>query len=129
MNFSVLDHLEIMTSKDNTEWCQKLVKEGVLDHEGTVNANKLNLMSGASVSPLLDAMQEADMNINEVFEHFKKLHDHNDFHAMYYLVYIIYSALEIDLPYLFLALSCNESVLGKYMDEFILDYEDCLTDM
>lgn len=70
MNYSILDHLEIMTSKDKVEWCAKLVKEGVLDQAGTVNANKMNLMSGASVSPLLDAMQEADMNINEVFEHF-----------------------------------------------------------
>ena len=79
MNYSVLDHLEILTSKNNVEWCEKLVKEGVLDQAGTVNANKLNLMSGASVSSLLDAMQEADMNINEVYEHFNELHGHSDF--------------------------------------------------
>lgn len=129
MNYSVLDHLEIFTSKNNLEWCEKLVKEGVLDQAGSVNANKLNLMSGASVSSLLDAMQEADMSINEVYEHFKELHGQSEFKSMYYLLYIIYSALEIDLPYLFLALSCNESVLEKYMDEFILDYKDCLSDM
>lgn len=86
MNYSVLDHIEIMTSKDNVEWCQKLVKEGVLDQVGTVNANKLNLISGASVPPLLDAMQEADMNVSEVYEHLKELHELNDFHTMHYLL-------------------------------------------
>ncbi len=53
VSFSILDHLKIMTSKDNVESCEKLIKEGALDQEGTVNANKLNQMSGASVSHII----------------------------------------------------------------------------
>jgi hypothetical protein len=129
MNYSVLDHLEILINKDSEERCEKLTKEGVLDEDGSINANKLNLMIGAFVSYLLDSMQEADMNLKEVIEHFKELHTSGDVKAMYYLLYIIFEALEIELPYLFLAVSGKESMLSKYMDEFLLDFEDCLIDM
>lgn len=129
MNFSIIDHLEILINKDSEGSCEKLTKEGVINKDGSINVNKLNLMIGAFVSSLLDSMKEADMNLEEVFEHFKKLHSSGDVKAMYYLLYIIFEALEIELPYLFLAVSGKESVLSKYMEEFMLDYEDCLTDM
>jgi hypothetical protein len=129
MNYALLDHLEIFMSRDTGEWVNKLIKEGVANTQGEINADKLNLLTGAFVSSLLDAMREADIDINEVHERFKQLHSHGDVHAMYYLLYLIFATLEIDLPYLFLAVSANETVLAKYLDEFMLDFEDYLTDI
>lgn len=129
MNYALLDHLEIFMSRDTGELVNKLIKEGVANTQGEISADKLNLMTGAFVSSLLDAMQEADIDINEVHERFKQLHSRGDVYAMYYLLYLIFAMMEIDLPYLFLAVSANEAVLAKYMDEFMLDFEDYLTDI
>ena len=106
-----------------------LVKEGVLDLDGLMNVNKLNLMAGAFTSSLVDTMREEEMNINEVYARFMQLHEKGETHAMYYLLCLIFSSLEMDLPYLFLAVGIDEAVLARYMDEFVKDYEDCLGDL
>jgi hypothetical protein len=126
MNYTLLDHLEVFTSRDDEKWHDMLVREGVYDQNGMIQANKLNLMTGAFTSSLVNAMREEEMNVIEVYDRFRQLHEKNEVHAMYYLLYLIFATLEIDLPYLFLAVGAEEAVLAGYMDEFLKDYEDCM---
>lgn len=128
MNYSLLDHLEVFTSRDDEKWHDMLVREGVLDQNGMTQANKLDLMTGAFTSSIVDAMREEEMNISEVYDRFRQLHEKNEIHAMYFLLYLVFATLEIDLPYLFLAIGAEENVLARYMDEFLKDFEDCLGD-
>jgi hypothetical protein len=129
MNYNLLDHLEVITSRDDAKWHDMLIKEGVLDESGILNPSKLNLMVGAFASSLVDVMREEEMNVNEVYARFKQLHEKGETHAMYYLLFFVFTTLEMDLPYLFLAAGKDEAVLARYMDEFIKDYEDCLDDL
>jgi hypothetical protein len=129
MNYNLLDHLEVITGEDDGKWRDMLIKDGVIDEIGVENANKLNLMVGAFTSSLVETMCEEEMNVNEVLTRFKQLNEKGETQAMYYLLYLVFAALEMNLPYLFLAIGEDEAVLARYMDEFTEDYEDCLNDL
>jgi hypothetical protein len=76
-----------------------------------MTVNRLNLLTGAFASTLIDVMRE-DEYVGQAYGCFGQLFDEYDTQAMYYLLYLFYVTVEIGLPYLFLAVGgCNHYVL------------------
>jgi len=90
--------------------------------------NKLNLMSGAYASSLLDAIVEADMNPQEVIEYAEGLHQQNQYMGVYYFLLYLFAALEMDIPYLYLQLPRSPEALQYYIGELIAVIKDCALD-
>jgi hypothetical protein len=86
MNIQMLDLLDKAIDQDS-EYDKALpIKEGVLTSENRIVKNKLNLMSGAYASSLLDAIVETDMNPQEVIEYIESLHQQNQNMGIYYFL-------------------------------------------
>jgi hypothetical protein len=58
------------------------------------------------------------MDVNEVYACFKQLKEKGETHAIYYLLYLVFATLEMDMPYLFLAVGEEEAELARYIDKF-----------
>lgn len=128
MNFQMLDLLDKAIDQD-TEYDQAmLTKEGVLTPEKQIVKNKLNLMSGAYASNLLDAIVEADMNPQEVIEYIESLHQQTQYMGIYYFLLYLFAALEMDVPYLYMQLPRDLEALQYYIGELIADIKDCAFD-
>jgi len=128
MNFQMLDLLDKAIDQD-TEYDQAmLTKEGVLTSENQIDKNKLNLMSGAYASNLLDAIVEADMNPQEVIEYIGNLYQQNQYMGVYYFLLYLFAALEMDIPYLYMQLPRHPEALQYYIGELIADIKDCALD-
>ena len=105
-----------------------LTREGVLTSENQIVLNKLNLMSGAYVSALMDAIEEADMNPQEVLDHIENLHKQNQYMGIYYFLLYLFAALQMDVPYLFMQLPSHTKALQYYIHELIADMKDFCMD-
>lgn len=128
MNFQMLDLLDKAIDQDSEYDKAILIKEGVLISENRIVKNKLNLMSGAYASSLLDAIVEADMNPQEVIEYVESLHQQNQYMGVYYFLLYLFVALEMDIPYLYMQLPRNPEALQYYFGELIADIKDCALD-
>ncbi|MHB1315316.1 MAG: hypothetical protein ACYCX2_07520 [Christensenellales bacterium] len=128
MNFQMLDLLDKAIDQDSEYDKAILIKEGVLTSENRIVKNKLNLMSGAYASSLLDAIVEADMNPQEVIEYAEGLHQQNQYMGVYYFLLYLFAALEMDIPYLYLQLPRSPEALQYYIGELIADIKDCALD-
>jgi len=126
MNFQMIDLLEKAIDKDFENDKAILTKEGVLTSENRVVLNKLNLMSGAYTSSLVEAIIEADMNPQEVLAYIESLHQQNQYMGIYYFLLYLFAALEMEIPYLFMQLPNNKEVLWLYIGELIADMKDCV---
>ena len=85
-------------------------------------------MSGAYASNLLDAIVEADMDPQEVIEYIGNLHQQNQYMGAYYFLLYLFTALEMDIPYLYMQLPRNPEALQYYIGELIADIKDCAVD-
>lgn len=83
-------------------------------------------MSGAYASKLMDAFVEADMNPQEVLAYVESLQQQNQYMGIYYFLLYLFSALEMEIPYLFMQLPSNMEVLQLYIGELIADMKDCI---
>lgn len=128
MNFQMIDLLEKAIDKDLENDKVILTKEGVLTSENQIVLNKLNLMSGAYASNLMDAIVEADMNSQEVLAYIEGLHQQNQYMGIYYFLLYLFAALEMDVPYLFMQLPSHTEVLRLYIGELIADMKECTLD-
>jgi hypothetical protein len=129
MNYQVIDLLDKVIAKETENDLALLRKEGVLTSEGQIERNKLNLMSGAYASDLLDGVVEANMNTTEVIEYIEGLQRQNQFMGIYFFLLILLSALDMDIPYLFMQLPSNTEVLRIYIGELIADMKDYSLDL
>lgn len=125
MNFQMIDLLEKAIDKDFENDKAILTKEGVLNSENHIVLNKLNLMSGAYASDLMDAIIEADMNPSEILAYIENLLQQNQYIGIYYFLLYLFAALEMKIPYLFMQLPINTEVLRLYIGELIADMKDC----
>jgi hypothetical protein len=129
MNYQFVDLLDKVIAKDTGNDLLILSKEGVLASDGHVVHNKLNLMTGAYASDLLDNILEADMNIQEVILFIEGLQQQNQCMGIYFFLLYLFSAFEMDVPYLFTQLPSNIEVLQSYVMELIEDIKDCSLDI
>ena len=86
MNFQMIDLLDKAIDQDLEIDKEILTKEGVLTTENQIVLNKLNLMSGAYASKLMDAIVEADMNPHEVLDYIESLQQQNQYIGIYYFL-------------------------------------------
>lgn len=129
MNFQMIDLLEKAIDKDFENDKAILTKEGVLTSENQIVLNKLNLMSGAYASNLVDAIVEADMNPSEILAYVESLHQQNQYMGIYYFLLYLFATLEMETPYLFMQLPGHTEVLRLYIGELIADMKDCILDL
>ena len=128
MNYKMIDLLDKAIDKDLENDKEILTKEGVLTSENKIVLNKLNLMSGAYVSKLMDTVAEADMNPQELLAYIESLHQQNQYMGIYYFLLYVFPGLEMEIPYLFMQLPSNTEVLQLYIGEIIADMKDCILD-
>ncbi len=129
MNFQIIDLLDKLVSKDSEYDLSILMKEGVLSTEGQIVLNKLNLMTGAFASELLDNIADADINIQEVMEHLGHLMKRNEYTGCYYFLLTLFIAVDMDVPYLFIQLHSHLEVMRQYINELVDDIKDYSLDM
>lgn len=128
MNFEMIDLLDKAIDKD-IEYDKILLRnEGVLTGNGEIVKNKLNLMTGAYATNLLDAIEEADMSVQEIIEHVERLYQGNQLTGVFYFLLYLITALGIELPYLYMQLPSHEAALRFYIGELIADMKDCFMD-
>lgn len=129
MNFQMLDLLDKAIAQDTDDDLALLTKEGVVTPDGQIVRNKLNLMSGAYTSDLLDNVVEANMNTTEVIEYIEGMQQQNQYMGIYFFLLSLFSALEMDVPYLFIQLPSKSEVLRLYILELIADLKDYCMDV
>ena len=128
MNYKMIDLLDKVIDQDLENDKQILDKEGVMTSENQIAINKLNLMTGAYASVLMDAIVEADMNPQEAVDYIENLYKQNQYMGIYYFLLYLFAALEMDVPYLFMQLPCHTQALQYYIHELIADMKDCCMD-
>ena len=128
MNYQTLDYLDKVVAQyfesDNT----LLIEEGVLSTDGHIVLNKINLMTGAYTSNLAERILEADMNLQEAITYLEQLQKQDQYMGIYYFLFHLFAALQMDLPYLFMQLPSHTQVLQYYIHELIADLKDCSMD-
>jgi hypothetical protein len=75
MKYQMIDYLDKMIAQDFEGDILLLKKEGVLSSNGQVILNKLNLMTRAYASNLVDLIQEADMDLQEIINYMENLQE------------------------------------------------------
>lgn len=128
MKYQMLDYLDKAISQDFESDNTLLIKEGVLSTDGHIVLNKINLMTGAYASNLADRILEADMDLQEVITYIEQLQKQNQYMGIYYFLFHLFAALQMDLPYLFIQLPSHTQVLQYYIHELIADLKDCSMD-
>lgn len=128
MNYQMLDYLDKVVAQDFESDNTLLIKEGLLSTEDQIVLNKINLMTGAYASNLADRILEADMDLQEVITYLEQLQKQNQYMGIYYFLFHLFAALQMDTPYLFMQLSSHAQVLQYYIHELIADLKDCSMD-
>lgn len=85
-------------------------------------------MTGAYASNLADRILEADINLQEVITYLEQLQKQNQYMGIYYFLFHLFAALQMDIPYLFMQLPSHTQVLQYYIHELIVDLKDCSMD-
>lgn len=75
MKYQMIDYLDKVISRDFEGDIPLLKKEGVLSSSGQIVLNKINLMTGACASKLVDLIQEADLDLQEVITYMEVLEE------------------------------------------------------
>jgi hypothetical protein len=128
MNFDMIDLLDKIIAPDVQPDLAILRTEGVLTSDSKVVKNKLNLMTGAYADDLLNAIEEAEMDPLEVIEHLETLCQDNQYMGVFYFLLYLFTAMEMQPPYLYKILPRREDVLQFYISELIADLKDCFSD-
>ena len=126
MNFHIIDLLDKAVDQNLEDDKETLTNEGVLTFNKQIVINKLNLMSGAYSSKLIDNIIEADMDSQKVLDYIKGLYQQNQYMGIYYFLLNLITALEMDIPYLYMQLPSNIKVLQLYIGEVIADMKECI---
>ena len=121
----MIDYLDKMIAQDFEGDILLLKKEGVLSSNGQVILNKLNLMTRAYASNLVDLIQEADMDLQEIINYMENLQEQNQYLGIFYFLLYLFEALEMDIPYLFMQLPNHTQAFQYYICELIADLKDC----
>jgi hypothetical protein len=112
MNYQMIDLLDKAVDQNLEDDKETLMREGVLTFNDRIVINKLNLMSGAYSSKLID--------------YIKGLYQQNQYMGIYYFLLNLITALEMDIPYLYMQLPSNIKVLQLYIGEVIADMKECI---
>ena len=126
MNYQMIDLLDKAVNQNHEDDKETLMKEGVLTFNDQIVINKLNLMSGAYSSKLIDNIIEADMDSQKVLDYIESLYQQNQHIGIYYFLLNLIMALEMDVPYLYMQLPSNIKVLQLYIGEVIADMKECI---
>src|SRR5659263_60214 len=102
MNYQIIDLLDKAIDQNFDDDKEILTKEGVLTCNDRIVINKLNLMSGAFAPKLIDNIIEADINPQKVLDYIDSLHQQNQYMGIYYFLLNLITALEMDIPYLYM---------------------------
>lgn len=125
MNFEMIDLLDKVIDTDTEPDLAMLQAEGVLNPDGEIVKNKLNLMTGAYADDLLNAIEEVDMNPQEVIGYIEALYQNNQYMGVFYFLLYLFTAVEMKPPYLFMILPRRDDALRFYVGELISDMKDC----
>jgi hypothetical protein len=129
MDYELLDLLDKVIDDDLEADKELLIKDGVLTVDGQIVRTKINLMTGAFVSTLVDAIIEADMNPQRVLVYLNELRQQYQHIGIYYFLLCLFRALEVEIPYLFILMPRHIEALKNYIDEVLEDMKDCLSDL
>ncbi|MDD3972163.1 MAG: hypothetical protein PHC31_09655 [Clostridia bacterium] len=128
MNYQTLDYLDKAISQDFESDNTLLIEEGVLSTDGDIVLNKINLMTGVYACNLADRILEADMNLQETITYLEQLRKQDQYMGIYYFLFHLFAALQMDIPYLFMQVPSHTQVLQYYINELIADLKDCSMD-
>jgi len=124
MNYQMIDLLDKAVDQNLEDDKETLTREGVLTFNDRIVINKLNLMSGAYSSKLIDNINESDMDSQKVLDYIESLYQQNQHIGIYYFLLNLIMALELDIPYLYMQLPSNIKVLQLYIGEMIADMKE-----
>lgn len=123
-----------MEQMNGNELRSVLIEKNLIDEAGTVNAFKVNLISGAHTWPLLSevwnlyqnevtSMEESQVFLNAVYEQ-------GQYDILIGILKILYSCCELLIPDdLQMIFDCEEKELKEvYLYEFLEDFQDIMYD-
>ena len=105
-----------------------LLQANLCDADGEPNDFAINMLTGQTVSGIVDAMLEEEVEVTPILSSLKDMIDKEDYMGVYFMLLYLFSALEMAPPKLYLQLSANTSVMRRYLREFYADLVDCATD-
>ncbi len=129
MDYELLDLLDKSIDDDIDADLGLLRTEGVLTANGQISRDKINLMSGTFVSPLVDAIVDADMNPQRVMDYLDELRQQKQHMGIYYFLLCLFRALGLEVPHLFMVMPKHIDALRYYIDEVSEDFKECLNDL
>ena len=128
MDYAALDHLSLFAEQTHPRLKQELLNNGIVDQSGNPDINMINVISGAFTAGVVRVLVEEQYDIHLIYIHLSKLIAENEIHAAYYFLYSMIKAIDIEMPPMFIQVCALPEVLLLYMEEFLLDYHDCMKD-
>ncbi|MDL2324384.1 hypothetical protein LJC61_04440 [Ruminococcaceae bacterium OttesenSCG-928-A16] len=102
---------------------QRLINQGILFPDGTPNKNKLNLLSGAFVTPfadMLSACTSSTQHLGYTLDLMRTLS--SDTQQCFKLLSILYDLMGMDMPNTIVDISQNQNAFEFFMHEYIADF-------
>lgn len=128
MDYAALDHLSLFAEEKHPKFEQELQSNGIVDQNGNPNINMINVFTGTFTAGVVRVLVEEQYDIHLIYVHLSKLIAENEIYAVYYFLYSIIKALDIEMPPMFIQVCALPEVLSIYMEEFLADYHDCMKD-
>lgn len=111
---------------------QDLISDQILLPDGSVNLNKINLISGAITAPLVRMVY--DSNVGDM-KGVQRMHDifsgqffNGEYQEMYDGLAEMYEDMGYRFPADFALIRKNRDALEYFLQSFLLDYEDIMED-
>ncbi|MBA1335640.1 MAG: hypothetical protein HPY66_1266 [Firmicutes bacterium] len=109
-----------------------LIKKGILISKDEISQDKINLISGALTSPLLETIWTfSSFNIeaiNRISSILTKLHSENRGTEMLDILRILYDVVGMEFPEDVDLLATHPGARQYFLFSFLLDMEDCMQD-
>ena len=112
-----------------------LIEKNLIDEAGTVNAFKVNIISGAHTWPLLSEvwdLHQNDVSLMEEMQSFlNDIYEKEQYDILIGIIKILYSCCGLLIPDdLQMIFDCEEKELNEiYLYEFLEDFQDIMYDL
>lgn len=111
---------------------QRLVTAQLLLPDGTVNLNKINLISGAITAPLVRMVYESNAGdvsgVQKMYDIFYNLFISGEYQELYESLKELYADMGYQFEATFALIHENADALVYFLESFLLDYDDILED-
>ncbi len=124
-----------MEQMNGNELRSALIEKNLIDDAGTVNAFKVNIISGANTWPLLsevwDLYQNEITSMEELQAFLNAVYDQGQYDILIGILKVLYSCCGLLIPDdLQMIFDCEEKELKEvYLYEFLEDFQDIMYDL